>query len=206
MKRLVLISAALGGLAVSAYLVGPAWGQAGSGQSADNRNNDFVVICHYDRNLDGPNAGPHTITIARNALDHHLQNHVKKEGFVGDDSLGPCPGDITPEATPTPGEPTPTDTPGTGEPTPTDTPGTGEPTPTDTPGTGEPTPTNTPGTGEPTPTDTPATGEPTPTDTPGTGEPTPTDTPGAGQPTPTDTPTVESTEEPPTETPTPIPD
>ena len=43
----------------------------------------------------GPNAGPHTITINANALDHHLLNHVKAEGFVGDDHVGACP-----EATP----------------------------------------------------------------------------------------------------------
>ena len=205
MKRLVLISAAIGGLAVSTYLVGTAFGDAGSGNSAEHRNDDFVVICHYDRNQQGPNAGPHTITINRHALDHHLLNHVKKEGFVGDDSLGACAGDVTPTSTPGTGEPTPTNTPGTGEPTPTDTPGTGEPTPTNTPDT-EPTPTNTPGTGEPTPTDTPDTGEPTPTNTPGTGEPTPTDTPDTGEPTPTNTPAIEPTAEPPTETPTLPPD
>ena len=176
MKRFVLISAAIGGLAVSTYLVGTAFGAAGSGKSAEHRNDDFVVIRHYDRNKQGPNAGPHTITINRNALDHHLQNHVKKEGFVGDDSIGPCPGDVTPAPTTQPPSPTPTNTPATGEPTPTNTPATGEPTPTDTPATGEPTPTDTPATGEPTPTNTPATGEPTPTDTPATGEPTPTDT------------------------------
>ena len=56
------------------------------------------MICHYDRNQQGPNAGPHTITINRNALDHHLENHVKDEGFVGDDSLGPC-GGVTPAPT-----------------------------------------------------------------------------------------------------------
>jgi hypothetical protein len=193
MKRLVLISSAVGGLAVSAYLVGTAFGDAGSGNSAENRNNEFVVICHYDRNDKGPNAGPHTITIDRHALDHHLLNHVKKEGFIGDDNLGPCPGDVTPTPTPDTGEPTPTDTPDAGEPTPTDTPDTGEPTPTDTPDTGEPTPTDTPDTGEPTPTDTPE--PPTPTDTP---EPT------AEPPTPTNTP--EPTLEPATATPTTPPD
>ena len=77
---------------------GQVFAQAGSGQSADNRNDDFVVICHYDRNQQGPNAGPHTITINRNALDQHLANHVKKEGFVGDDSIGPCPGEPQPTA------------------------------------------------------------------------------------------------------------
>jgi hypothetical protein len=55
-----------------------------------------VVICHYDRNLRGPNAGPHTITISVNALEHHLENHVKASGFVGDDSLGACEADAQP--------------------------------------------------------------------------------------------------------------
>ena len=53
------------------------------------------IICHYDRNQQGPNAGPHTITVNANALDHHLLNHVKDEGFVGDDHVAACP-----EATP----------------------------------------------------------------------------------------------------------
>jgi hypothetical protein len=70
--------------------VGIANASQGSGKSAENRNDDSVVICHYDRNLKGPNAGPHTITINANALDHHLENHVKAEGFIGDDHLGPC--------------------------------------------------------------------------------------------------------------------
>ena len=99
MKKYLWIPASLFVLAFSALAVGQAFGAAGSGQSADTRNNDFVVICHYDRNQQGPNAGPHTITINRNTLDHHLENHVKDEGFVGEDSLGPCPGDITPQPT-----------------------------------------------------------------------------------------------------------
>ncbi len=95
---------------------GQVFASAGSGQSADNRNDDFVVICHYDRNQQGPNAGPHTITINRNALEHHLENHVKKEGFVGDDSIGPCPGDPVPTAGTTRTSQTPTSsTPGPGD-------------------------------------------------------------------------------------------
>src|SRR5262245_19970804 len=92
MKKYLWIPAALFVLGFSALAVGQAFGAAGSGQSEDTRNNDFVVICHYDRNDQGPNAGPHTITISVNALDQHLANHVKKEGFIGDDSIGPCPG------------------------------------------------------------------------------------------------------------------
>jgi hypothetical protein len=98
-KKWILISAVVVAVTTSAYWVSVAFGAAGSGNSAAHRNDDFVVICHYDRNQQGPNAGPHTITVNRNALDHHLENHVKKDGFVGDDSLGPCPGDITPQPT-----------------------------------------------------------------------------------------------------------
>lgn len=91
-KKWLLISAAVVAITTSAYWVSTAFGAAGSGQSAEHRNDNFVVICHYDRNQQGPNAGPHTITINENALDHHLDNHVKKDGFVGDDSVGPCNG------------------------------------------------------------------------------------------------------------------
>lgn len=92
MKKYLWIPASLFVLAFAGLAVSQAFADQGSGGSADNRNNDFVVICHYDRNDQGPNAGPHTITISVNALDQHLANHVKKEGFVGDDSIGPCPG------------------------------------------------------------------------------------------------------------------
>jgi hypothetical protein len=92
MRKYLWIPASLFVLAFSALAVSQAFGAAGSGQSADTRNDEFVVICHYDRNQQGPNAGPHTITINVNALDHHLENHVKAEGFEGDDSVGPCPG------------------------------------------------------------------------------------------------------------------
>lgn len=71
----------------------------GSGQSGDNRNDDNVVICHYDRNDSGPNAGPHTITVDAHSVAHHLANHTKTNGYVGDDSLGACP---VPTATNTP--------------------------------------------------------------------------------------------------------
>jgi hypothetical protein len=77
-------------LGISAFAASQTFAAAGSGQSADNRNNDYVVICHYDRNQGGPNAGPHTITISVNALDRHLENHVKDEGFTGDDHVGAC--------------------------------------------------------------------------------------------------------------------
>jgi hypothetical protein len=102
MKKIVLASAAFAGIGLSALVAGQAFASQGSGQSADNRNDDFVVICHYDRNQQGPNAGPHTITININALDHHLENHVKDEGFVGDDHIGPCDGPtVEPTAEPT---------------------------------------------------------------------------------------------------------
>lgn len=92
MKRYAWIPVTIAVLGLSAVIATQAFADAGSGQSATTRNDEFVVICHYDRNQQGPNAGPHTITINVNALDHHLLNHVKKEGFAGDDSIGPCPG------------------------------------------------------------------------------------------------------------------
>lgn len=101
MKKLIPLTAGVVTIAAAATF-GIAEASQGSGQSATNRNDDFVVICHYDRNQQGPNAGPHTITINRNALDHHLANHVKKDGFVGDDALGSCD-NPSPEPT---GEPT----------------------------------------------------------------------------------------------------
>jgi hypothetical protein len=101
-KKLIIVSAAFVTLGVSALFAGEAFAAAGSGDSAENRNDDFVVVCHYDRNQKGPNAGPHTITINSNALDKHLENHVKKDGFVGDDHVGPCSEDLTPEPTFTP--------------------------------------------------------------------------------------------------------
>lgn len=97
MKKLIILSAAVAGLGVSALLAGDTFAAAGSGNSANSRNDNFVVVCHYDRNQQGPNAGPHTITINANALDHHLLNHVKAEGFVGDDHLGPCGEDTPPD-------------------------------------------------------------------------------------------------------------
>jgi hypothetical protein len=97
MTRFALITAAAG-LGIFAVLAGTALADQGSGQSAETRNDEFVVVCHYDRNEQGPNAGPHTITINGNALDHHIENHVKDEGFVGDDSLGAC-GEPTAEPT-----------------------------------------------------------------------------------------------------------
>lgn len=107
MKKYIIGAAAIAGLGIAAVTAGTAFGAQGSGGSADNRNDDFVVICHYDRNQQGPNAGPHTITINVNALDHHLENHVKKDGFVGDDHVGPCDNPspeptrtVTPDPTP----------------------------------------------------------------------------------------------------------
>ena len=106
MKKLILLPAAIAAIGVSALFVGDAFAAQGSGKSAENRNDDFVVICHYDRNQQGPNAGPHTITVNANALDHHLANHVKKDGFVGDDHEGACT-DATAEPTSQPtSEPT----------------------------------------------------------------------------------------------------
>lgn len=50
-----------------------------------------------------PSAGSQTITINANALDKHLLNHVKAEGFVGDDHVGACADPTTePTAEPTP--------------------------------------------------------------------------------------------------------
>lgn len=94
MKKYILGAAAFSILAVATLTAGAANAAQGSGKSADNRNDDFVVVCHYDRNLKGPNAGPHTITINANALDKHLENHVKAEGFIGDDHVGACGDDI----------------------------------------------------------------------------------------------------------------
>ncbi len=98
MKKYLWIGLTVVGLGISCLIATEALADAGSGQSAGNRSDNYVVICHYDRNQQGPNAGPHTITINANALDQHLVNHVKKEGFVGDDSTGPCPGE-TPQPT-----------------------------------------------------------------------------------------------------------
>ena len=98
MKKLILLPAAIAAIGVSALFVGDAFAAQGSGKSAENRNDDSVVICHYDWNQQGPNAGPHTITVNANALDHHLANHVKKDGFVGDDHEGACT-DATAEPT-----------------------------------------------------------------------------------------------------------
>ena len=112
---------ALAGVASAALGVGSALADQGSGASAANRNDNFVVICHYDRNQQGPNAGPHTIAINIHALDHHLENHVKKDGFVGDDHVGACT-EPTPPATNTAVPPTNTP-PATNTPTSTPTPG-----------------------------------------------------------------------------------
>ena len=98
MHKRILGLVAVIGIAAAALGVGSALADQGSGQSAGNRNDNFVVICHYDRNQQGPNAGPHTITIDIHALDHHLENHVKAEGFVGDDHVGACT-EPTPPAT-----------------------------------------------------------------------------------------------------------
>lgn len=152
MKKFVF-PVAFAAVGISGLFVTGTFAAQGSGKSAAHRNDNFVVICHYDRNTQGPNAGPHTITVNANALDQHLANHVKAAGFIGDDHVGACTeGTVVSTATPT-------DTP-TATPTPTDTP---TATPTDTP-TATPTPTDTP-TNTPTPTDTP-TDTPTPTNTP----------------------------------------
>ena len=177
MRRFILVSAAIAAIGISAFLASDAFAAQGSGKSATHRNDNFVVICHYDRNQQGPNAGPHTITINANALDHHLANHVKAAGFVGDDHVGEC---IEPTATAAPtlvptSTATPTSVPATG--TPTSVPATATPTP-------QPAATDTP-TPQPAATDTP-----TPTDTPIVAPATDTPTP---EPTATDTPTPEPT-------------
>jgi hypothetical protein len=71
------------------YLVLSAGGSTATNVQAEGT--DRMTICHYDRNQQGPNAGPHEITISENAVQQHLDNHVKKEGFEGDDSIGKCP-------------------------------------------------------------------------------------------------------------------
>ena len=76
---------AMGAFALFAAVLGSGQGTA----RADPDEN--ITICHYDRNLQGPNAGPHEITIDGSAVDMHMENHVKKEGFVGDDTMGSCP-------------------------------------------------------------------------------------------------------------------
>jgi hypothetical protein len=76
--------------AATTLTVNVALADQGSGRSGANRNNDFVVICHYDRNQRNRNAGPHTIRIDASAMSHHLRNHVKGEGFSGDDYVGEC--------------------------------------------------------------------------------------------------------------------
>ena len=119
MHKRILGLVAVIGIAAAALGVGSALADQGSGQSAGNRNDNFVVICHYDRNQQGPNAGPHTITINVTALDHHLENHVKAEGFVGDDHVGACT-EPTEAATNTP-VPTNTSVPATNTPAPTNT-------------------------------------------------------------------------------------
>ena len=133
MRNGILGLIALAGIAIAALGAGAALADQGSGASATSRNDDFVVICHYDRNLSGPNAGPHTITIDVHALAHHLANHVKKDGFVGDDHIGACT-----EPTNTPVPPTNTPVPPTNTPVP--------PTDTPVPPTNTPVPTNTPAT------------------------------------------------------------
>lgn len=79
---LALLGAVLGVVGVVLLLVGLA---GGSGSAVQARPADKVFICHFDRNQQGPNAGPHVIEINENAVDHHLANHVKKAGFIGDD-------------------------------------------------------------------------------------------------------------------------
>jgi len=100
MRKWTLGVLAVIGVGASLVAVNQAFGAAGSGQSADTRNDDFVIICHYDRNEQGPNAGPHTITINANALEHHLENYTKTNEFMGDDFVGPCD---EPEPSPSPG-------------------------------------------------------------------------------------------------------
>ncbi|HEY8173424.1 MAG TPA: hypothetical protein VIH21_10095 [Dehalococcoidia bacterium] len=101
MKKWTVAALTVAGLGASLFAATQAFGAAGSGGSADTRNDEFVVICHYDRNNQGPNAGPHTITINVNALDHHLTNHTKNKDFIGDDFVGPCQ-EVTPNPSPSP--------------------------------------------------------------------------------------------------------
>ena len=88
---------------------------------AEGGNHDHLVtLCHYDRNDQGPNAGPHTIQVDAHAVDHHLTNHTRTNDYMGDDHLGECEDDSTPTSTPSS---TPTETPTSTETaTPTNTP------------------------------------------------------------------------------------
>jgi len=76
-----MVFAVLGASMVGIGLIG------GGRTPAQAESEDKLSICHYDRNQQGPNAGPHVITISANAIDQHLANHVKKEGFAGDDFI-----------------------------------------------------------------------------------------------------------------------
>ena len=84
-----------GAVSVAAIMLLPVMVQGGYG------DHQLVILCHYDRNEQGPNAGPHTIRVDGNAVDHHLDNHTRTNGYMGDDHLGECSGSatITPSST-----------------------------------------------------------------------------------------------------------
>jgi hypothetical protein len=91
-------------VAIGAFALLAATTSTGDRDTAFAAPGDKVKLCHYDRNLQGPNAGPHVIEIDESAVEQHLANHVKAEGFVGDDfiieneaDLARCIGDNGPE-------------------------------------------------------------------------------------------------------------
>ena len=93
--RTILSVLAAGAVGVAAIMLLPVMVQGGYG------DHQLVILCHYDRNEQGPNAGPHTIRVDGNAVDHHLDNHTRTNGYMGDDHLGECSGSatITPSST-----------------------------------------------------------------------------------------------------------
>lgn len=78
------------GIAIILFGLGVYSSQGENNNSDNNRADEFVTICHFDRNNQGPNTGPHTIVINYNSLDRHLINHTKNNGYVGDDYVGAC--------------------------------------------------------------------------------------------------------------------
>ncbi len=86
-------------ITVAAIVVGLwVYAQCGDNVKVEATPEDKVVICHFDRNNTGPNAGSHTIEVAASAADGHLTLHTAANGYLGSDFLGGCP---TPTNTPT---------------------------------------------------------------------------------------------------------
>jgi hypothetical protein len=69
-----------------AFLLFLAWPAGGTRPAAAQALDSVKVkVCHYDRNDQGPNAGPHVIEVNENAVDSHLENHTKTNDYVGND-------------------------------------------------------------------------------------------------------------------------